>query len=223
MIINLSLSNKKINKIRNIKLLFLILFIVVPLKGSSQESHVSISFEGTHIKTRSNFWLNAMGLKFGYMYTLNSRLSLITELGTTSLFGKDKKDTNLTRLFYEAQKRKALDYRIFRVGGIFLPLIFQDKPRIFIQTGFSLRHANEITHTTDPAGYLNGKKDNTSDIILNTVYDTRWDTGIFLGLSYQLQFISFINCNLFTELDYYGKKHSFTTIGIRTFLKINRR
>ena len=56
----------------------------------------------------------------------------------------------------------------------------------FMHMGVSLRHANEIIHMSDPVGNLRGKDENTSHIILTTTYNTRWDNGMFLGISYRL-------------------------------------
>ena len=222
MLINFLLFLKYKNKARNIKPLFLALFCCISTGVVSQSHQISISLEGTHINTNSEAWFNALGLKFGYKYQFIDRFSAIAELGTTSLYGKDTKNGDLAILLTEAKKRKAFDYRIFRLGGLLRLIDFQEHS-FSMHMGVSLRHANEIIHTSDPKVHLLGKKNkNTSDIILTTTYNTRWDNGMFLGISYRLRIRPFLDMHLFTEVDSYGKEHSFFTSGIKTFFKIQR-
>ena len=221
MLINFLFFLKYKNKARDIKPLFLALFCCISTGVVSQSHHISVALESTHINTNSEAGFNALGLKFGYKYQFIDRFSAIAELGTTSLYGKDTKNGDLAILLTEAKKRKAFDYRIFRLGGLLRLIDFQEHS-FFMHMGVSLRHANEIIHMSDPVGNLRGKDENTSHIILTTTYNTRWDNGMFLGISYQLRLIPFLDMHLFTEVDSYGKEHSFFTSGIKNIFKIQR-
>lgn len=124
------------NKAKDIKMLFLALFCCVSTEVISQGHYLSVALEGTHINTNSEGWFNALGLKFGYKYQFIDRFSAIAELGSTTLYGTDTKDTDLAILLSEAKKRKAFDYRVFRLGGLFRLMDVQEHS-FFMHMGVS--------------------------------------------------------------------------------------
>lgn len=203
---------RRLNLIKNIIIVTFISCIIM-LKGYSQTHHISLSLEPTHINRNYTKWFNASGFKVGYSYRFKNGAFLLTELGSTSLFGRD---TSNGLLIEEALKRESIKYRILQVNG-YANLVRIKKSSFFINLALSLRQANEIYH--EFAGSTLTEK-NTSEILVNTIYEKRWDVGTSFGFSYAYRLTPFLGINIFTEANIYGEETSFITNGIKLFFKI---
>ena len=113
-------------------------------------------------------------------------------------------------------KRESIKYRILQVNG-YANLVRIKKSSFFINLALSLRQANEIYH--EFAGSTLTEK-NTSEILVNTIYEKRWDVGTSFGFSYAYRLTPFLGINIFTEANIYGEETSFITNGIKLFFKI---
>lgn len=194
-------------------IVFLVFFFISGGHAKAQTHQVSLSLEPTHLNTDYTQWFNAAGVKMGYGYRFKDGSFVLAELGFTSMFGRD---TSGGGLLGAALDRKSLKYRIFRANSFF-KLAQVKKSSFYANVALALRHANEIFHDFGAATLT---EESTSEILVTTVYDVRWDVGTSFGLSYQYKLSSSIEVNLFSEADIYGEQTSSVTSGLRLLFNL---